>query len=218
MFADLFINSSPQAPCHFHVMFEHSNGGGKDYGATFVLDPDALDSSTGSWGPLALNPNVEALLLGSGLTPQDEVAPDKVTRIRCHLLSHFLLFSVHASTLLQQGLNRICVILWIVTVSFSKWVPIKIPDSEKNMIINVHHPYFFKEDFDKRTVKPVYMITMFVARVFNGTPKDAAYTSPNGVIIASTLSIMLQARPYLKKLCKCLIQVTPCHTEFPVTE
>jgi len=54
----------------------------EDYGATFILDPTEIDNTTASWGPLTLNPNVEGLLLGSGLTPQDGTAPDKVTRIR----------------------------------------------------------------------------------------------------------------------------------------
>lgn len=54
----------------------------EDYGATFILDPTEIDNGTASWGPLTLNPNVESLLLGSGLTPQDGTAPDKVTRIR----------------------------------------------------------------------------------------------------------------------------------------
>ena len=53
----------------------------EDYGATFILDPTEIDNGTASWGPLTLNPNVESLLLGSGLTPQDGTAPDKVTRI-----------------------------------------------------------------------------------------------------------------------------------------
>eukprot|EP00913_Durusdinium_trenchii_P004237 g3928.t1 len=54
----------------------------EDFGSTFVLDPQAADNTTGSWGKLTLNPNIENLLLGSGLAASDEVAPDQVTRIR----------------------------------------------------------------------------------------------------------------------------------------
>ena len=54
----------------------------QDFGGTFLLDPLEPDNATGSYGKLDLGSNVEGLLLNSGLTPDDQIAPDSVTSIR----------------------------------------------------------------------------------------------------------------------------------------
>ena len=54
----------------------------EDFGAMFVLDPQQPDNDTKSYGKLELGSNVEALLLNSGLTADDQTGPDSVTPIR----------------------------------------------------------------------------------------------------------------------------------------
>mmetsp|Transcript_29060 Transcript_29060/g.67368 ORF Transcript_29060/g.67368 Transcript_29060/m.67368 type:complete len:884 (+) Transcript_29060:30-2681(+) len=85
--ADSFYNlderlSEPPTGVQSMGLVDELINAAEDFGGTFVLDPSEPDNLTQSYGELELGATVADLLLNSGLTAEDQTAPDSVTTIR----------------------------------------------------------------------------------------------------------------------------------------
>eukprot|EP00931_Biecheleriopsis_adriatica_P115135 TRINITY_DN90970_c0_g1_i1.p1 TRINITY_DN90970_c0_g1~~TRINITY_DN90970_c0_g1_i1.p1 ORF type:complete len:906 (-),score=177.38 TRINITY_DN90970_c0_g1_i1:56-2773(-) len=75
--------SEPAAGMRSIDLLERLRSIAEDFGDMFVLDPQSeADPASGSLGLLSLSVNVENLLMGSGLQPDDTKAPNAVTTVR----------------------------------------------------------------------------------------------------------------------------------------